>query len=190
MTETINQRCARLCKEWETAIAEVRAGKLSPQVAGEAYDRYAAAMAERSAAQSGDTASASAAASATHAPATPTSSTAEIAARRRAETRDLWRRVVGQVNAAMFGRQTDSAPNASREGTSPHGKVSKLETTKYDSKAIWKRAVASANAGIAGSEPRERDASSSGRRKSGDFLERAMTAAGKHLANTGFSVAR
>ena len=60
MTETINQRCARLCKEWETAVAGVQAGKLNSQVAGEAYDRYAAAMAERSAAQSGDTASATA----------------------------------------------------------------------------------------------------------------------------------
>lgn len=165
MTETINQRCARLCKEWETAVAEVRAGKLSPQVAGEAYDRYAAAMAERSAAQSGG------------AP-----RLADTAERRRAETRDLWRRVIGKINAEMFGSEPDaSRTDASRGAPSDTGQ-------KPDTKSIWSKAVAKANAEMTGNEACQPPSNGRPQPRSGEFLSKSMATAGKQLEQAGFKV--
>lgn len=122
------------------------------------------------------------------APPPPTLSAVDVAARRRAASRALWGRIIGKVNAEMFGSQTDSAPNASREGTSSHDKA-----PKPDSKAIWKRVVAAANAGIAGGEPsasRESQASPDSRRQTGDFLSRAMTKASKLLKDAGYAAVR
>lgn len=88
------------------------------------------------------------AASVTPAPVTPVLSAAEIAQQRRAATSAFWKKIVGSVNEQRFGRKPDALPSAeaSYEGTALHDKSPK--STKYDSRAVWAKALAAANASL------------------------------------------
>lgn len=159
---------------------------LATQRASDAWaDFHDAEYAQRAASAGRPTALATAASS------QPAQSAAEMAARRRAETAAFWRKIVGRVNAEMFGSGPDSSPNAS--GGAPLNSGQKPKSNP-SSREVWRRAISAANAAIAGNEPsasREGQASSNGRPQTGsDFLSGTITAAGKQLKDAGFAVVR